>query len=151
AKLKPTVSDLPVFAVGGLKDAAQAEEILASGTADMVAMTRGQIADPGLPNKGPEGGEGGGIHCVGLNQGGFGRAMRGVPGSATPTPEAGREARLGAGTMQPAAPPRRWLVVGGGPAGMKAAGILARRGHEVVLVEREDRLGGQVNLILQTP
>src|SRR5262249_56481605 len=43
------------------------------------------------------------------------------------------------------------LVAGGGPAGMKAAVTLARRGHEVTLVEREPELGGQVNLILKTP
>jgi len=151
ARLKPTVPDLPVFAVGGLKDAAQAEEIVASGTADMVAMTREQIADPAFANKVREGRDDDVYHCVRLNQGCFGRVMRGLPVGCTINPEAGREGKFGSGTMPPADPPRRWLVVGGGPAGMKAAEILARRGHEVVLVERDDRLGGQVNLILSTP
>jgi mycofactocin system FadH/OYE family oxidoreductase 2 len=151
ARLKPTVQDLPVFAVGGLKDAAQAEEIVASGTADMVAMTREQIADPAFAEKVREGRDDEVYHCVRLNQGCFGRVMRGMPVGCTINPEAGREAKFGSGTMPRADPPRRWLVVGGGPAGMKAAEILAGRGHEVVLAERDERLGGQVNLILETP
>jgi hypothetical protein len=77
--------------------------------------------------------------------------MRGLPVGCTINPEAGREAKFGSGTMRHADPARRWLVAGGGPAGMKAAEILSRRGHEVVLAERGDRLGGQVNLILETP
>jgi pyruvate/2-oxoglutarate dehydrogenase complex dihydrolipoamide dehydrogenase (E3) component len=66
-------------------------------------------------------------------------------------PAAGREQRFGVGTLAPAEEPGSWLVIGGGPAGMKAAETLARRGHNVTLIEREDRLGGQVNLILRTP
>ena len=66
-------------------------------------------------------------------------------------PAAGREARFGAGTLVPTDRPARWLVAGGGPAGMKAAVTLARRGHRVTLLEKEERLGGQVNLILRTP
>ena len=151
ARLKPAVPDLPVFAVGGLKDAAEAEELVATGVADMVAMTREQIADPAFANKVRQGRDDEVYHCVRLNQGCFGRVMRGLPVGCTINPEAGREAKFGDGTMPSADPARRWLVVGGGPAGMKAAEILARRGHEVVLVERDDRLGGQLNLIVETP
>lgn len=151
AKLKAVVEHLPVFAVGGIKDPAMAEEIIASGKADMVAMTRAQIAEPELANKAREGREDEIYHCIRGNQGCISRDARGLGIVCTVNPATGRERLFGAGTLVPASPPRRWLVAGGGPAGMKAAEILAKRGHQVTLVEREAQLGGQVNLILRTP
>jgi mycofactocin system FadH/OYE family oxidoreductase 2 len=150
AQVKAAVG-LPVFTVGGIKDAALAEDILASGKADMVAMTRAQIADPELANKLRDGREDEIYHCIRGNQGCIGRVFKGLPISCTVNPAAGRERRFGEGTLVPAETPATWLVAGGGPAGMKAAETLARRGHDVTLVEREERLGGQVNLILKTP
>ena len=140
---------LPVFAVGGIKDAQFAEEILASGKADMVAMTRAQIADPEFANKAREGREDEIVHCIRGNQGCIARVFKGLPIACTVNPAAGRERRLG--VLSPAAMPATWVVIGGGPAGMKAAETLAKRGHEVTLLEREEQLGGQVNLILKTP
>jgi mycofactocin system FadH/OYE family oxidoreductase 2 len=149
AQVKAAVS-LPVFTVGGIKDAAFAEEILAAGKADMVAMTRAQIADPEFANKAREGREDEIVHCIRGNQGCIGRVFKGLPIACTVNPAAGREGRFG-GPLPPADPAARWLVVGGGPAGLRAAATLAERGHEVTLVEQADRLGGQVNLILRTP
>ena len=149
AQVKAAVS-LPVFAVGGIKDAALAEEILAAGKADMVAMTRAQIADPEFASKAHEGREDEIVHCIRGNQGCIGRVFKGLPIACTVNPAAGREGRFG-GPLPPADPPARWLVAGGGPAGLKAAATLAERGHEVTLVEQQDQLGGQVNLILRTP
>jgi mycofactocin system FadH/OYE family oxidoreductase 2 len=149
AAVKAAVRDLPVFTVGGIKDPALAEEIIASGKADMVAMTRAQIADPEFANKVREGRESEIYHCIRGNQGCISRVFKGLPISCTINPATGRERRLG--STQPADASRRFLVAGGGPAGMKAAETLAKRGHSVVLVEREDRLGGQIVLILKTP
>lgn len=149
AQVKANVESLPVFTVGGIKDPALAEEILAAGKADMVAMTRAQIADPEFANKVRDGRDDEVVHCIRGNQGCIGRVFKGLPISCTVNPAAGREGRLG--PLAPAERPGRWVVAGGGPAGMKAAVTLARRGHSVTLLERETALGGQVELILRTP
>jgi mycofactocin system FadH/OYE family oxidoreductase 2 len=148
AQVKAAVG-LPVFTVGGIKDPALAEQIVAERKADMVAMTRAQIADAEFANKAREGREDEIVHCIRGNQGCIGRVFKGLPIACTVNPAAGREGRLG--PLVPAERPARWVVAGGGPAGMKAAVTLARRGHTVTMLERSDRLGGQVNLILRTP
>ena len=150
ARVKAT-TDLPVFTIGGIKDAALAEQILAEGRADMIAMTRAQIADAEFVKKAYEGREDEITHCIRGNQGCIGRVFKGLAINCTVNPEAGREARFGHGTLRPAVEERNFLVVGGGPAGMKAAEVLAKRGHTVTLWEKADELGGQVNLILRTP
>jgi mycofactocin system FadH/OYE family oxidoreductase 2 len=150
AQVKAAVG-APVFTVGGIKDPALAEEILATGKADMVAMTRAQIADPEFANKVREGREDELVHCIRGNQGCIGRVFKGLPIACTVNPAAGRERRFGSGSLVPADSPGRWVVAGGGPAGMKAAATLAQRGHSVTLFERGEQLGGQVNLILKTP
>ena len=150
AQVKAT-TELPVFTIGGIKDAALAEQILADGRADMIAMTRAQIADAEFVKKAFEGREDEITHCIRGNQGCIGRVFKGLAINCTVNPEAGREARFGYGTLHATTDPKRWLVVGGGPAGMKAAATLARRGHEVTLLEKAAELGGQVNLILRTP
>jgi hypothetical protein len=66
-------------------------------------------------------------------------------------PAAGHELELGEDTIERAGPPRRVVVAGGGPAGLEAARVLALRGHEVVLCEASDRLGGQLAIARQAP
>src|SRR5213080_609972 len=104
AQVKAAVA-LPVFTVGGIKDAAFAEEILASGKADMVAMTRAQIADPEFANKVREGRDDEVYHCIRGNQGCIGRVFKGLPITCTVNPAAGREERFGEGTLVPADEP----------------------------------------------
>ena len=98
AQVKAAVG-LPVFTVGGIKDPALAEEILAAGKADMVAMTRAQIADPEFANKVREGREDELYHCIRGNQGCIGRVFKGLPITCTVNPAAGRERRFGEGTL----------------------------------------------------
>ena len=136
SQVKAALAALPVFTVGGIKDPVLAEEIVASGKADMVAMTRAQIADPDFATKVEEGREDEITHCIRGNQGCIGRVFKGLAISCTVNPAAGREAQAGQ-RWPPADPPARWLVAGGGPAGMKAAETLAKRGHSVTLVEKE--------------
>lgn len=113
--------DVPMFIVGHIVDASKAEELVASGATDMVAMTRTQIADPAFANKVQEGREDEINHCIRCNQGCIARLMVGNAISCVVNPAAGREQVFGAHTLQFALKPARWLVVGGGPAGMKAA------------------------------
>ena len=150
-KLKEAIPELPIFAVGGIKDPAMAEQALVAGNADMIAMTRQQIADPEYANKVRQGREDEITHCIRCNQGCIGRLFEGGPITCILNPTTGREQVFNENTIEPATSAANWLVVGGGPAGMKAAVTLAERGHQVTLLEKDERLGGQINLILKTP
>ncbi|MBP2366223.1 oxidoreductase [Pseudonocardia parietis] len=144
-----TVVDVPVIAVGRIKDPDHAERILESGEADVVAVTRSQIADPEWVNKvqhAPETAR----PCIGCNQGCFGNLYLTRHLTCSVNPAVGREADLGLGTAAPAAERLRVAVVGGGPAGMETAVVAAGRGHDVVLFEARDALGGQVPVASST-
>lgn len=152
AAVKAANPDVAVFGVGAARSVEEAGEVVASGIADMVALTRAQIADPDLGRKllGDPPAAGSGIrHCIRLNQGCLGRGSRGLPMSCTVNPLAGRERERG---VRPhAVDPQRWIVVGGGPAGMRAAVELSADGHEVTLLERSAGLGGQLRLARRVP
>src|SRR5207249_7758663 len=109
AEVKAAVS-LPVFTVGGIKDASLAEEIVASGKADMVAMTRAQIADPEFANKVRAGREDEIYHCIRGNQGCIARVFKGLPITCTVNPAAGRERRFAPETLTPAQAQAYWVV-----------------------------------------
>ena len=89
--------------------------------------------------------------CIKSNQGCISRVFRGLPMSCTVNPAAGREGVFEDRALTRASIKVRYAVVGGGPAGMKAAETLARRGHSVTLIEQAATLGGQVNLLVRTP
>ncbi len=139
----------PVFVAGRINRPDVAERILAAGQADMCAMTRGMIADPELANKAREGRIDDIRTCIGCNQACIGHIQKGVSVSCIQFPESGRE--LAYGTLVAAKRRQRIVIVGGGPAGLKAAAIAAARGHDVTLYEREARLGGQVRLAERLP
>lgn len=135
---------IPVFVAGRINQPQEAEAILASGQADMCGMTRAMICDPEMPNKARESRPDDIRACIACNQACIGHFHRGYPISCIQHPETGRELQYGA--IEAAARPKRVMVVGGGPAGMKAAITAAKRGHRVTLYEAERHLGGQARL-----
>ena len=149
AKAAKAVVDVPVFCVGKIPDGAMAEAILAAGDADMVAMTRAHIAEPELVNKLVQGRDDDIRTCIYCNESCFGRQQRVGDISCVYNPRSGREHVWP--PLAPAARRLRVLVVGGGPAGLEAARVAARRGHEVELHEKQDALGGQIRLLARTP
>jgi 2,4-dienoyl-CoA reductase (NADPH2) len=140
--IKSAVS-VPVIASNRINDPTVAEQIIRRGESDMVTIARGLIADPYLPKKAAEGREKEILHCLACNQGCFDSIFRMRSVTCMVNPRAGLEE-----DMETEAPSRRKriLVVGGGPAGMKAACTAAERGHHVTLAEKSEKLGGQILL-----
>lgn len=136
------VTDLPVFCVNRIVDPRMAEQIIADGRADMVAMTRANIADPHLSRKAAEGRFDEIRPCIGVNEGCIGQVMSGSasPMTCAVNPAAGHEHN----PPEPAASARRIAVIGGGIAGLELARVAAERGHLVHLYESGERLGGQL-------
>ena len=141
--------DLPVFVAGRINQPQIAEQVLASGLADMCGMTRAMISDPDMPNKAREGLLDDIRACIACNQACIGHYHMGYPVSCIQNPVTGRELTLG--KLSPAPHRKRVIVAGGGPAGMKAAVAAAERGHEVILCEADARLGGQALLAQLLP
>jgi NAD(P)-dependent dehydrogenase (short-subunit alcohol dehydrogenase family) len=126
---------------------AEVEEALASGVVDLVGATRGLIAEPDLLAQALAGRESDSRTCLACNLC-MTDGARGTWGCAI-NPETGREQRWRA--YPPAPRPSRVVIAGGGPAGLEAARVAAKRGHHVVLFERRDRIGGQLNLWAALP
>jgi 2,4-dienoyl-CoA reductase-like NADH-dependent reductase (Old Yellow Enzyme family) len=141
-----------VCLIGRILDPDVADRLVADGATDLVGMTRAQLADPFLVRKAQEGRYRDIVRCVNANVCSAHLAdQKKVP--CVMNPAAGRERRLGAGTLRQVGEGdrRRVVVVGGGPAGMRHAATVAERGHDVVLLERSDRLGGHINLMKRLP
>ena len=138
AEIKQAVH-IPVQVVGRIKDPEIAEDILAAGQADLISFGRAALADPDLPRKYIEGHASRIRQCIGCNQGCIDILFGNQPIRCLVNPTCGYEA---AQEVQPAAIRKRVLVVGGGPAGLEAARGAAMCGHDVVLLERGNQLGG---------
>ncbi len=140
AEIKKHVK-VPVATIGGLNDPDQMEEIIASGKADVVYMGRALLADPFLPRKVTENRTDEIVRCLRCFTCMAERAATSTR-RCTVNPLIGRE--MEGDEVIPVAPERRKKVVvaGGGPGGLYAAWTAARRGHDVVLMEKEDELGG---------
>ncbi|WP_298578212.1 NADPH-dependent 2,4-dienoyl-CoA reductase [uncultured Luteimonas sp.] len=147
AKLRPHVV-LPLVATNRINMPDVAEAILASGGADMVSMARPLLADPEWVNKARAGTPQAINTCIACNQACLDHVFQRKTASCLVNPRACAETEL---NYLPAAVRKRVAVVGAGPAGLACATVAAQRGHEVVLFDRADRIGGQFNLAWKIP
>ncbi len=141
AALTREVVEIPVVAVGKLDLPELAEQVIADGKADIIAIGRGLLADPDWALKAAEGRPEDIRPCIGCHDGCLGRFMSGKPLSCAVNPSCGRENMY---RLTPAAAPQKVLVVGGGVAGMEAARAAATRGHDVTIYEKGRALGGHI-------
>jgi len=139
---------LPVIGVGRFKDPLQADRALRDGHCDLVGIVRGQIADADFARKARSGHAEDVRLCLSCNQECVGRMGLNRWLGCIENPRTGRE-RLARPLL--ARRPRRVVVVGAGPAGLQAAVTASRRGHDVVVLERELDVGGQVALAARVP
>lgn len=138
AEIKKHVK-VPVATLGGLNSPEQMEEIIASGKADVVYMARALLADPFLPRKVMANQDDEIVHCLRCFTCMAERAATSTR-RCTVNPLIGRE--MEGVEIQPAPVKKKVLVAGGGPGGLYAAYTAARRGHQVILCEKSDALGG---------
>lgn len=138
AEIKKHVS-IPVATIGALNDPEQMEEIIASGKADVVYMARALLADPFLPRKVMENRDDEIVKCLRCFTCMAERAATSTR-RCTVNPLIGRE--MEGDEVMPAPVKKKVLVAGGGPGGLYAAYTAARRGHQVILCEKEAELGG---------
>ena len=134
---------VPIVTLGAIDSLESAEKIIEDGKADLVTMARSLIADPELIHKGVKGKTEDVTPCI--------KCMRchdstvyGHHFQCAVNPTAGLEASLQKLVQAPGAC-KKVAVIGGGPAGMKAACVAADRGHQVTLFEQSDRLGGMLH------
>ncbi|MBB6085869.1 NADPH-dependent 2,4-dienoyl-CoA reductase [Wenzhouxiangella marina] len=147
AKLRGSVS-VPLVTTNRINMPHTAEAVLARGDADMVSMARPLLADPEWANKARTGRADEINTCIGCNQACLDHVFENKTASCLVNPRAAHETEL---KIEKASAPKRVAVVGAGPAGLAAATTAATRGHEVVLFDREDRIGGQFNMAKRVP
>jgi 2,4-dienoyl-CoA reductase (NADPH2) len=134
---------IPVAIGGRVNRPATAEQVLALGYGDLITMGRALITDPEWVNKAQAEREDEIRPCMGCNQGCLANTFFDRPITCLMNPLCGTPEEI---QLPPISGRKRVLVVGGGPAGCEAAFRLAQRGHDVTLLEKSDRLGGQMNL-----
>jgi 2,4-dienoyl-CoA reductase (NADPH2) len=139
---------IPVIASNRINDLRLAEEILHEGQCDLVSMARPFLADPYLVKKSRQGEFARVNTCIACNQACLDHIFSGIPVSCLVNPQAGRETEL---ALVPVHERKKVAVVGAGPAGLEAARVLAERGHQVTLFEKENVIGGQLNFAAQVP
>ena len=139
---------VPVFVSHRLGDPFVAERALRSGAADVINWGRPLLVDPELPMKVREGRFHEIVQCIACNQGCLDSIFSGSPVYCVLNPRLGREADT---EIKEAKVKRKIFVAGGGPAGMEVALIATQRGHHVTLYEKEEELGGQINLAAASP
>jgi 2,4-dienoyl-CoA reductase-like NADH-dependent reductase (Old Yellow Enzyme family) len=144
----PFLGGPPVVATSRIVDPVEADRLLAEGRCDATGMTRALITDPELPRKARDGRLDDVLRCIGCNAC-IAHYHAGTPIACAQNPRTGRERTLAAAGRVTRR--RRIVVVGAGPAGLAAAAEAGAAGHEVVLLERSGRIGGQLTLAGPAP
>ncbi|MFX1353649.1 MAG: FAD-dependent oxidoreductase [Promethearchaeota archaeon] len=145
--IKSRVS-IPVFASNRINNPELAEQVLMANKADAICMGRALIADPYLPLKAKNGELRDIMNCVGCNQGCFDNIFKMKPVSCLRNARAGNEART---ELKPIKERKKVMVIGAGPGGLESARIASMRGHEVHIFEKDDKIGGLLNIIWIPP
>lgn len=146
-RIKSALS-IPLITTNRINMPEVAERVLAAGHADMVSMARPFLADPAWVRKAEQGMADEINTCIACNQACLDHTFAGKLTSCLVNPRACHETEL---TIEPARAPKNIAVVGGGPAGLATAVTAASRGHQVVLFEQRDELGGQFNYARKIP
>jgi len=139
---------IPIFSSNRINTPELAEQILMAGKADAICIGRGLIADPYLPMKARKGELRDIMNCIGCNQGCFDNVFRMMPITCLRNARAGNEAKT---ELKPLKEKKKVMVIGSGPGGLEAARVAAIRGHEVHIFEKEDKIGGLLNIIWVPP
>jgi 2,4-dienoyl-CoA reductase-like NADH-dependent reductase (Old Yellow Enzyme family)/thioredoxin reductase len=138
----------PLVAASRVVDPAEADRLIEEEHADAIGMTRALIADPDLPRKAREGATRDIVFCIACNAC-IAHYHAGTPIACAANPRTGRELTLP--RPERAGARRRVVVVGAGPAGLAAALEAGEAGHEVIVLERSRRIGGQLALGAAAP
>ncbi|MGD9186952.1 MAG: FAD-dependent oxidoreductase [Desulfobacteraceae bacterium] len=138
AEIKKAVS-VPVIVCGKM-DWENGEEAIRKGQVDIISMNRRLLADPGAPKKVLEGRLDDIVPCTSCMTC-FNLGEHFQPVACRVNPSLGKESEY---EIKPAQTPKKVMVIGGGPSGMEAARVAALRGHQVVLYDKEKRLGGSM-------
>ena len=138
-KIKAAI-DVPVMVVGRINDPFIAEEIINENKADLICMGRGLLADPELPKKAQAGRFEDIRKCIACNTC-MQSIFRNGKIECLVNPSLGREKEM---SFLPTDEPKKVMVIGGGPGGLNAARMAAKRGHIVDLFEKNSQLGGQL-------
>lgn len=149
ADVKKTYPELVVATVGSIKDVAMAEEIIASGKADIVAMNRALHADYDMPRKFARGREWEHTPCLRCRC--FRMASPHTTRLCSVNAMWGRFKEYPEGRLPLAAVRYKTAVIGGGPAGVEAMKWLLQRGHDVTLYEKSDKVGGRLRDAVAAP
>lgn len=139
-QLKKTVK-IPLIVAGKMELPELAEKALAEGRIDMVGIGRGLLTDTDWPKKVFNNEVEKIRPCIACHEGCLGRMFLGKPESCAVNPAVGREKEY---AIEPAHTQKRIMIIGGGVAGMEAARVAKLRGHQVILYEKTDKLGGHL-------
>ncbi len=146
-KLMGKVS-IPVITSNRINTPEVAEEVLATGCADMVSLARPMLADADFVAKAVAGDAAKIAPCIACNQACLDHTFGGKLTSCLVNPRACHETELVIGEADTA---KKVAIVGAGPAGLSTAMTAAQRGHDVTLFDRSDEIGGQLNMAKQVP